>query len=423
MNKYVKYFCLSVLFYVYSCQNSEELAVQNVDTNYVSIEEAILIAETQSPPLKNVNGKFFGKRKVKKAFPIKTAEENPSMYIINYESDGFVIVAGDNRISPILAYSDKNSFPTETTDLPEGLITWMKYMDQSLKGIRSEKKAQNADLKKVWLSSNHVNMLYNSNSSRLSTKTNKGRVPSYTDYTYEGDCNNGDARTMVFYNVGPLTETQWGQGEGYNEFIIAMGCSDRSNGRPLTGCVATAVAQVMKYHEYPSGYDWSQMYNYQGTSETSRLMRNLGFSNNLDMNYGCSSSSADRHNIGRTFSNMGYPSTNFGSYNYGTVKYEIAYGRPVILCGSEKAEFLIFGSKSGHCWVVDGVGEIEYYECIPDPNTPGEVMSHLISTNGYLHMNWGWSGSYNGNYSNGNFNPGGNSYNWKPDMVTNIRNP
>ena len=123
------------------------------DTNNVSIEEATLIAETQSPPLANVNGKLFGKRKIKKVFSIKTGQQNPSMYIINYENNGFVIVSGDNRVSPILAYSDKNSFPTETSDLPEGLITWMKYMDQSLKEIRTEKKAQSADLKKVWLSS------------------------------------------------------------------------------------------------------------------------------------------------------------------------------------------------------------------------------------------------------------------------------
>ncbi|MEO8240242.1 MAG: C10 family peptidase [Flavobacterium sp.] len=397
--------------------------MKNADTNYVSIEEATLIAEAQSPPLANVNGKLFGKRKIKKAFPIKTGQQNPSMYIINYENNGFVIVSGDNRVSPILAYSDKNSFPTETSDLPEGLITWMKYMDQSLKEIRTEKKAQSADLKKVWLSSNHVNILYSSNSSRLTTNTNKGRVPSYTDYTYEGDCNNGDARTTVTYNVGPLIQTQWGQGEGYNDLIPAMSCTTTSNGRPYTGCVATAVAQVMKYHEYPSTYNWSQMYNYGGTYETSRLMRDLGYSYNLDMNYGCNSSGTDRHNIVRTFSNLGYQPANFGNYNYGTVKNEIAYGRPVILCGSEKADFLIFGSKGGHCWVVDGVGEIQYYECVPDPNTPGEVMSQLISTNGYLYMNWGWNGWYNGNYSNGNFNPSGKSYNWRPDMVTNIRNP
>lgn len=423
MNKYVNYVCLSIVFCVYSCQNSEELTLKNMDTNYVSIEEAILVAEAQSPPLTNANGKLFGKRKIKKTFPVKTGQQNPSMYIINYEGGGFVIVSGDNRTSPILAYSDKNPFPTETSELPEGLITWMKYMDQSLKEIRTEKKEQSVDLEKVWLSSNHVNILYNSNSSRLTTKTNKGRVPSYTDYTYEGDCNNGDARTMVFYNVGPLTQTQWGQGTGYNDLIPAQGCTMPSNGHPYTGCVATAVAQVMKYHEYPSTYNWSQMYNYGGTNETSRLMRDLGYSYNLDMDYGCDKSGADRHHIVRTLSNFGYQPANLANYNYGTVKNEIAYGRPVILCGYEKAEFLIFGSKGGHCWVVDGVGEIEYYECIPDPNTPGEVMSHLISTNGYLYMNWGWDGSYNGSYVNGNFNPAGKSYNWNPEMVTNIRNP
>jgi streptopain len=126
------------------------LAVQNVDENYISIQEAIKIAEAQSPPASNINGKNLGKRKVKRTFPIKTGQENPSMYIINYENNGFVIISGDNRISPILAYSDNNSFPTEGSDLPEGIITWMKTIDQTVKKIRNEKKEQSKDLKKLW---------------------------------------------------------------------------------------------------------------------------------------------------------------------------------------------------------------------------------------------------------------------------------
>jgi hypothetical protein len=422
MNKYVKCFYLSIVFFVYSCQNSEELAVQNVDENYISIQEAIKIAEAQSPPASNINGKNLGKRKVKRTFPIKTGQENPSMYIINYENNGFVIISGDNRISPILAYSDNNSFPTEGSDLPEGIITWMKTIDQTVKKIRNEKKEQSKDLKKLWLNSNRVNVLYSSKTSGILTKTGKGRIPSAADYYIEGDCNNGDNMTTVQLSVGQLLQTEWGQGVGYNDLLDNKGCASVLNGRPYTGCVATAVAQVMRYHEYPATYNWNQMNN-GGSYETSRLMRDLGYPANLNMDYGCGSSGADRKDIVRTLRNFGYPSPNYGNYDYGTVKFEIVYGRPVILCGSEKADFLIFGSKGGHCWVVDGISEMQYYQCVPDPNTPGEVMSQLISTGAYLRMNWGWNGSYNGYYSNGNFNPAGTSYNWRPDMVSNIRNP
>ncbi|MBP4137277.1 C10 family peptidase [Flavobacterium geliluteum] len=421
MKKYVKYFWLGIIFCFYSCQNSEELAVQNVDANYISIQEATQIAEAQSPPVSNVNGKILGKRKVKKTFSIKTGQENPSMYIINYENNGFVIISGDNRISPILAYSDNNSFPTESSDMPEGIITWMKTIDQTVKKIRKDKKEQSKDLKKLWLSSNHVNVLYRSNTSVV-TKTSKGRAPSSADYITEGDCNNGDNMTTLQLSIGQLLQTEWGQGVGYNDLLDTKGCAAALNGRPYTGCVATAVAQVMRYHEYPANYNWNLMNN-GGSYETSRLMRDLGYQANLNMNYGCSSSGADRKDIVRTLSNFGYPAANYRNYDYGTVKFEIVYGRPVILCGSEKADFLIFGSKGGHCWVVDGISEMQYYNCVPDPNTPGEVMSQLISTGAYLRMNWGWNGIYNGYYSNGNFNPPGSSYNWRPDMITNIRNP
>ena len=251
----------------------------------------------------------------------------------------------------------------------------------------------------------------------------KSRVPSPNDYSYEGNCNNGDSTTMVFYNVGSLVQSIWGQGTGYNDLVPFGSCSSYSNGHYPTGCVATAVAQIMKYHEYPSSYNWSNMSNTIGSFETSRLMRDLGTPNNLNMDYGCDGSGASRNDIVRTFTNFGFIGSKFSNYNYAVVKNEIAFGRPVVLCGYESAAFLIFGGKGGHCWVADGVGETEFYSCDPDPNTPGEVESNLFSTYSYLHMNWGWSGSFNGWFSSGNFNPSNTSFNWRPDMITNIKTP
>ena len=345
------------------------------------------------------------------------------MHIINYEQNGFLIVSADNRTEPILAYSESNSFPTDSKFMPDGLIAWLKEFDKSIKQIRKGGKLQNGNLKKVWADFSRRNILDTTTFSKLKTLSKKSRVPSYSDYTSEGDCNNGDATTTTTYNVGPLVQSKWGQETTYNDLVPFGGCIRPSNGHYFTGCVATAVAQIMKYHEYPSSYNWSNMPNTTGSYETSILMRDLGTPNNLNMDYGCNGSSASRNDVVRTFNNFGYLGSKFSNYNYGVVKNEIAYGRPVVLCGYENAQFLIFGGIGGHCWVADGVREIQFFSCDPDPNTPGEIMSNLISTYSYLHMNWGWDGSYDAWFSSGNFNPYNTSYNWRPEMITNIKTP
>ncbi len=248
----------------------------------------------------------------------------------------------------------------------------------------------------------------------------KGRVPSYLDWISEGDCNQGDNLTTLTHHVAPLVSTTWGQGNEYNDLLQFNNCTSPSNGRFWTGCVATAVAQVMKYHEFPSSYNWNSMFLYTGSYETSRLMRDLGISGNLDVDYGCDGSGADSKLIARTFRNFGYPMPNFSNYDYTVVRDEIAFGRPVILCGGE-AKFSIFGYKNGHCWVADGLNEIWFYECVADPNTPGEQISVQISQSNFIHMNWGWDGSYDNWYSAGNYNPSDRTYNWKPTMITNIK--
>jgi hypothetical protein len=63
--------------------------------------------------------------------------------------------------------------------------------------------------------------------------------------------NNGDDYKII---VEPLTKTKWGQGNPYNNLFPIAG-SDREiydkDGRPLTNCVITAMAQIMAFYKYP----------------------------------------------------------------------------------------------------------------------------------------------------------------------------
>lgn len=215
----------------------------------------------------------------------------------------------------------------------------------------------------------------------------------------------------VFVSYGPLVSTVWGQREGFNDFAPIMYCSETTNGRAPTGCVATAMAQIMKYHEYPSRYNWRLMDDYIGSTETSKLMRDIGDA--VEMKYDCKGSSADTKNkVPPAFRFFGYSSAKYADFDMNTVYVEIKNNRPVILNGARKGGSWLFPKRvDGHAWVCDGYYSQSYYsdDC------------SSMWTYRYLHMNWGWRNyeQLNGWYSS-DWSPGENSYNYKKGMVYNI---
>lgn len=94
-------------------------------------------------------------------------------------------------------------------------------------------------------------------------------------------------------DISPLLNTKWGQGHPYN-----LLCPTRSGQHCQTGCVATAMAQVMKYHEWPKqDFDWQHMLNDYDSEATeqeqkavAQLMAHCGASVNMD--YGLQTSAA-----------------------------------------------------------------------------------------------------------------------------------
>ena len=83
---------------------------------------------------------------------------------------------------------------------------------------------------------------------------------------------------QVFYqvdqkNLGTATWDQWGSGYNNN---VSMICSGNPGVPAPTGCVATALGIVLKYYQKPATYNWSSMYNYQGSPETAKLLNDLG---------------------------------------------------------------------------------------------------------------------------------------------------
>ena len=295
----------------------------------------------------------------------------PNLYIFT-ANEGFVVMSADDCVQPILGYSMTGRFVAE--NMPTNVSGWLQgYNDEIQYAIDNKLKAT-AETANLWKD------LIGGNS-----KAGKATVV-----------------------VDALIQTTWDQDPGYNDL-----CPYDSNAGELTvtGCVATAMAQIMRYWEYPSHgtgshsytpsshpeygvqsvnyaqatYDWTAMPLHSSSDEIAKLMYHCGVS--VDMMYGIGSEGGSgaysndipnalttyfNYKSGSSFISKSYSSST--SWN-NTIKTELDAGRPVEYNGS--------GSGGGHAFVCDG-----------------------YDSNNYFHFNWGWSGANDGFYSLSNLVPG-----------------
>ncbi len=308
----------------------------------------------------------------------------PYYYILNYEGGGFIILAADKRSEPLLAYSYESSFPFNEDDMPNGLLEWKENTIEEIKELKNQEYINDYILKR-W-----DKAIKDGVPSIIPTP---GDPPGEIGGEIPEDPNDPACNTQT-YSVSPLLTTEWHQGVGFNDNAPYKGCSDQSNGRALAGCVAIAGAQVINYLEYPTTYDYGLMNNTTGSTEASRLIRDIG--NAVDMDYGCSSSGAKTEDLADAFkNNFSYSSASYGDFNPTTLRNELNWGYPVILRGES--------SDAGHAWVCDGY---DYYV-----NPCG---ANIL----WLNMNWGWRyGAYNGSYRVSDFR----GYNDNNKMIYKIR--
>ena len=350
--------------------------------HFVSNKEASDIVSsikfsTQENLSLRAKGVANSEKEVEDITPVPDDNGNTSYYIINYKGGGFLILAADRRVDPVLAFSESNEFPVDPKEYPSGLVEWLANKKDLIKYVRYSINDQSEEIARAWQLSEIQQIL-----NPIKTKNISKKAYPYNSYKV----------------LGPLLKTEWGQLDGYNNLLPTMGCS--GNGRPSTGCVATAMAQVMRYYEYPKNYNWGAMNNHKGSYETQRLMRDIGKA--VNMKYVCGSSGANKKKAASSFFKyFGYHSASYTDHypqtDYIAVMAELNMDRVVILINDH--------NRFGHAWVCDGI--------------KGKNMSsyHKIL---YYHMNWGWNGDYNAWYEYLNWSPGDRSYNHKKGMINNI---
>lgn len=284
-----------------------------------------------------------------------------AFYIYNYAQFAYVIVSGDDRMKPVLGYSDNGSFITE--NLPVNILGWLELYNAAYAQLGNAEKTVTEP--------------------KLLTKTN---FPA---------------------SVSPLLgNICWDQGEPYNNT-----CPLYKGERCVTGCVATAMAMILKYHEYPvkgkgthsyttsSGiecsfdygnttFDWDNMlpqyegnYNTTQANAVAQLMSACGIA--VDMEYSPSASGAYSYQVGQALIDyFGYDGNlglvyrqYFASAEWmNLIKSEINEKRPIYYFGSS--------DDGGHAFVFDGYNEEDM-----------------------VHVNWGWSGMNNGYFEVASLNP------------------
>ena len=315
-----------------------------------------------------------------------------AFYIYGYAS-GWVIVSADDRVMPILGYSTEGVFitPQSAEDTIRGNNFWgqMKSYENQVKFVAENNIPATDDISSQW--------------------------QSLTD-------DQGMRGTTTV--VPPLLTTTWDQGWPYNE--LCPGDAGGPGGHVWTGCVATAMAQILKYHNYPSqglgsyGYQWGS-YPYTGadfgaTTYNWSNMPNSISTSNLDIAtimYQTAVSCKSMWGAGST--GVGYSSdsdpmskafVNYFKVAFSTIQYvesqyytttewnnliqaELTNNRPVYYRGD---------GIGSHAWVCDGVDASNMY-----------------------HFNWGWGGSYNGYFALTAINPGGFNFTSNQHAIIGIK--
>lgn len=339
----------------------------------------------------------------------------PFFYIVNFEDGGYAVVSSDKRATCIYAVSDEGRFDPEAND---GVKLFMSLAENCLSGEVFNRDSLNHPIEGPTFDGDNPflrddNMIIN-----VGGEEQQLKVSTTT--------------TEPFY----LLETEWGQDFPYN-----LECYTDKGERAVTGCVATALAQIMAYHKQPQQYNghqyyWDRMpfnvFDYDYSSEAysvAYLMNDIG--NAVSMKYGTDLSTAYSSKCKEALKKFGYTSTDLVKFNQDGITTSLDLKRPVYISGSEP------GASLGHAWVIDGYFYVRYDLSYYSADGRSLIGSDT-EMNYYFHMNWGWNGQsisgedddradgffYSGVYEHGRYGEGeGYGFQYTEDikMLSQIR--
>lgn len=328
----------------------------NGNGNYAETKSCSVVPEVTSDKTVREMRTIYGENNV------------PSMYVINYEGGGFVIVSATKNYYPILAYSETGSMNVEEA-MKTGFSIWANETEQNIVESSLQEEEIQDEFRRMWavydvleLEKQFPNIMSDSYQDgtlfrqrmselyELCPGYSFGPLTSARSFLSQSEYESYVAKaelygsplefTIVGYKqdphekVGPLINTVWHQGYPFNG-LCPPNCA--------AGCVAIAMAQIMKYHEWPLAFNWSDMPNTTATVATQTLIADIGSA--VDMEYGKESKS----NIIKAktgFEIRGYTAVRKAHKSWEVEDEIFINHRPVYMRGNQK-EFMGF-SWDGH---------------------------------------------------------------------------
>jgi len=341
--------------------------LQIINAKEVDPETAKLVAQNHYQQVNKSKGSlnlelvYTNKSKIISNLNKSGSNDIPLFYVFNADNNnGFVIVSGDDNLTPILGYSTSNNY--SEINIPPAFKKLLEKYKKEITYIISNKLKANDEIKSKWK-----------------------RLKNGQSLNSNKDIN----------EVSPLLSTTWNQNPYYN---------DLCPGGSVTGCAATAMAQIMKYWNYPTTGTGFHSYNHvtygtlsanfaATTYNWSAMPTNLTSSNNsvallmyhcgvaIEMNYSPQISGA----------------------------WVIEYNSPICVESALKTYFgfqptmqgLLRENYSDNDWIqllkddLDASHPIQYVGWGPGMQGGHTFVCDGYDSNDFFHMNWGWGGQGN----------------------------
>ena len=316
------------------------------------VSEEVAEQKAMSFLMQNTPSDYSIQRRASRKDPqLRLANQQDEFFVFNDDANGgYVIVSGDERMPDVLGYSYESTFDAE--NVPENMQALLDGYAAQVAYVRAHSEVLESPRKVASLG-----------------------------------------------NISPMLTSHWNQREPYNNKCPLVGGE-----RTLTGCVATAMAQIMYYHKWPEQMhgripdyvtrslqlwvsdtspkdykiDWKNMlssyssgYTQKEADAVAMLMMLCGVAVEMDYTTRWSGAGTDKacDAFSEYFSYDGNQesvwSGNYSSDAWEQLLYdELVEGRPILYVG--------YGNDGGHAFVIDGCN------------------------NNYFHVNYGWGGSVEG---------------------------
>ena len=297
---------------------------------------------------------FWGKQMPQKAKAksrtATTASPSDAYYVFNNDAGGFVIIAGDDAVTPVLGYTSTGSFDAE--NLPDGLKDLLKSYERQIAA----------------LGDNYVA--------------------------------NQTATRAAFTGEKLLKTAKWNQGNPFNKY---------TPNNYVTGCVATAGAIVMKHHGYPAKGTGSHSYTWNGKTLTANFGHDYDWAS-MPVKYD-GTNDADFDGVARLMADLGVAvEMNYAKDGSGSYIGDLVTALQKYYGYSKLSHLLAIEDVGAEAWNSRLRDEIDANRPVlyaaSDPNTGG---GHAFVIDGYkdesFSVNWGWGGYCDGFYQIGALNP------------------